>query len=136
VLQRFRCQETAPHGSHQEKETNDGSCVEVLLLFAKYCSTRVKGNFLHMPNTCIAQEADYLPNAKAVYCRRINEAIYEVQMVLYIDRHVSNVVTETLYPNIPPQQLVYGPPPSLVSTLDSSVGQLIFFTFSGLPCQF
>jgi hypothetical protein len=99
----------------KRKQTKDGSCVQVLHLFAKYCSTRVKGNFLHMPNTCIAQEVEHLPKAKAVYCRRINETISEVQMVLYIDRHVSCVVTEPLYPNIPPQQLVYGPPPSLVS---------------------
>jgi len=30
------------------KETNNGGCVEVLLLFATYCSIREKGNFLHM----------------------------------------------------------------------------------------
>jgi hypothetical protein len=85
---------------------------------------------LHVPNTCIAQELEHLPKAKAVYCRRlINETISEVQMVLYIDCRVSCVVTEPLYPNIPPQQLVNGPPPSLVSSLDSSVGQLISYIF-------
>jgi len=78
---------------------------------------------------CIAQEAEYLPKAKAVYCRRINEAISEAQMVLYTDRHVSCVVTEPLFPNISPQHPVYGPPPSLVSTLDSFVGQLILYIF-------
>jgi hypothetical protein len=113
----------------KRKEMNDGSCIEILHFFAKYCSTTMKGKFLHMPNTCIAQQLEHLPKAKAVYCGRINEIISEVQIVLYIDCHVSCVVTELLYPNIPPQQLMYGPTLSLVSTLDSSVGHLIFYIF-------
>jgi hypothetical protein len=73
----------------------------------------------------VAQELESLPNKMAMFCRRIfNEAIFEAQMGTL--NRTSRVVTDPHYPQSTstPQEYMYAEPPSHVSNLNNSVGQL------------